>query len=226
MESIAHEYGQRVMPHFASFNAQNIKSSAQNAKPTDLSTKSSSKTSHRPSRDSGEEPRSKIVKRDREVFTIKVDAPVPSPSTSSTASRSSTASPQPTTSSPTSSTVSKPKPSPISLDSSLMSHLSTSSSYLPIPISPTKISPFKFTALPTPLMVPSPIMGPRAPLLHFWSSLSPVTTMSPRFGPAFQFPGFFNGQIPFPPVTISSSSAMENLATPGVPSPTRTIQVP
>jgi hypothetical protein len=41
----------------------------------------------------------------------------------------------------------------------------------------------------SPLIQPSPVIGPRTPFLHFWSSLSPITTMSPRVGStsAFRF---------------------------------------
>ncbi|BFZ08719.1 hypothetical protein BsWGS_11758 [Bradybaena similaris] len=130
---------------------------------------------------------------------------------------------------------SKPKPSPISLGvpslgtgSLTASPLTPVTSHMSI-ISPSGKHPISaFHGIPTPLFLPSP-MHP----VHFWSSLSPVTTLSPRLnssGSAFQFPGFFNGPLAFSPLvgTFSASSAasVENLGTPGlVSTPTRTIPV-
>ncbi|CAL1541434.1 unnamed protein product [Lymnaea stagnalis] len=130
---------------------------------------------------------------------------------------------------------SKPKPSPISLGipslgsgqigSAPLTPVSTQMSIL----SPTAKHPMSaFHGIPTPLFLSSP-MHP----VHFWTSLSPVTTLSPRLnssGSAFQFPSFFNGPLAFSPLvgsfTASSSSGVDNLGTPGlVSTPTRTIPV-
>ncbi|GFO44409.1 ets domain-containing protein elk-1 [Plakobranchus ocellatus] len=118
---------------------------------------------------------------------------------------------------------------PISSHSQLSAGLSPSSKtpqQHPTPLSAA------FHGLPTPLFLPSP-MHP----VHFWSSLSPVTTHSPRLnsGTAFQFPAFLNGPLAFSPllssysassVASSSAASLENLGTPGlVSTPTRTIPV-
>ncbi|CAG5117344.1 unnamed protein product, partial [Candidula unifasciata] len=121
-----------------------------------------------------------------------------------------------------SSSTNKPKPSPITLGVPPLScgplgstPLTPASSHMPI-ISPSAKHPVSaFHGISTPLFLASP-MHP----VHFWSSLSPVTTLSPRLNSsssAFQFPGFFSG-----PLTISPL----NLGTPGlVSTPTRTISV-
>ncbi|CAG5123424.1 unnamed protein product [Candidula unifasciata] len=129
----------------------------------------------------------------------------------------------------------KPKPSPISLGvPSLATGSLTASPLTPVTshmsiISPSGKHPMSaFHGIPTPLFLPSP-MHP----VHFWSSLSPVTTLSPRLnssGSAFQFPGFFNGPLAFSPLVgtfaAASSSGVDNLGTPGlVSTPTRTIPV-
>ena len=81
------------------------------------------------------------------------------------------------------------------------------------------------TGLSTPLVLASPVIGPRTPFLHFWSSLSPITTMSPRLGgsaSAFQFPTFATNHMTLSPMTASFSN-VESLATPALTSPTRSI---
>ncbi|XP_059153414.1 ETS domain-containing protein Elk-3-like isoform X2 [Physella acuta] len=154
-------------------------------------------------------------------------SPSPTPSPYITSSHLSTSSPRPVI---TSSSSCKPKPSPISLGVPSLgsSPLTPVSTQMPI-ISPSAKHPMSaFHGLPTPLFLSSP-MHP----VHFWTSLSPVTTLSPRLsssGSAFQFPGFFNGPLAFSPLvgsfTASSSSGVDNLGTPGlVSTPTRTIPV-
>ncbi|XP_005110133.1 putative protein TPRXL [Aplysia californica] len=152
---------------------------------------------------------------------------------------SSSSSSAPTSRSLTSSSAppSKPKPSPITLGvpplgagpgggSSPLTPISSGG--VPI-ISPSAKHPMTaFHGLPTPLFLPSPMVP-----VHFWSSLSPVTTLSPRLNSsasAFQFPSFFNGPLAYSPLvgtfSASSSSGVENLGTPGlVSTPTRTIPV-
>ncbi|KAH9510137.1 hypothetical protein Btru_043542 [Bulinus truncatus] len=147
----------------------------------------------------------------------------------------STSSPtRPSISASSSTAPSKPKPSPISLGvPSLGSGPLANSPLTPVStqmsiLSPTAKHPISaYHALPTPLFLSSP-MHP----VHFWTSLSPVTTLSPRMnssGSAFQFPGFFNG-LTFSPLvgsfTASTTSGVDNLGTPGlVSTPTRTIPV-
>lgn len=121
---------------------------------------------------------------------------------------------------------SRPKPNPLSLPPSLLS------GHHPLP-SPThfKMSgmPPGMSALHTPLLLArSPLPGgpQRTPLvpLHFWSSLSPVATLSPRVGAGttFQFPSFPHMSLsPACHVTLPAFTAFENLHSPVfVPSPT------
>lgn len=133
------------------------------------------------------------------------------------------------------SSTNKPKPSPITLGVPPLSSgpigsspLTPATSHMPI-ISPSAKHPMSaFHGISTPLFLASP-MHP----VHFWSSLSPVTTLSPHLNSsssAFQFPGFFNGPLTLSPlvgtIPTSSTSSMENLGTPGlVSTPTRTIPV-
>jgi len=88
---------------------------------------------------------------------------------------------------------SKLKPDPISINNDVVvNHPVTS------PLNP--LSRGLLPSLNTPMFLTSPMFGQRTPLLpgiHFWGpgTLSPVSTLSPRFGglhagPAFQFPAF------------------------------------
>ena len=79
-------------------------------------------------------------------------------------------------------------------------------------------------SLHTPLFLSSPMLGgPRTPnpMLHFWSSLSPAVTLSPRLGSAtgasaFQFPSYPG--LAYSPVVATFPHPLD---TPGlVPSPT------
>ncbi len=144
---------------------------------------------------------------------------------------------------PTSSLLGVPIPSPTHLGGTLKSAgLSTPSLATP---SLAHMTPNTLTgySLPTPMMLASPVnFGPqRTPVvpLHFWSSLSPVATLSPRVsgnaaqGPhTFQFPTYMNGHMPAgfsPVVTIPAFTSYENLHSPSatVASPTnKTIHVP
>ncbi|GFR93946.1 ETS domain-containing protein Elk-1 [Elysia marginata] len=149
----------------------------------------------------------------------------------------------------TSSSKQKPIPSPITLGVPPLAGLGlgsapltpiSSHSQLSAGLSPSSKTPQQhptplsaaFHGLHTPLFLPSP-MHP----VHFWSSLSPVATHSPRLnsGTAFQFPAFLNGPLAFSPllgsysassVASSTTASLENLGTPGlVSTPTRTIPV-
>lgn len=121
-----------------------------------------------------------------------------------------------------SSSTTRPKPTPLSLPIHDPSPLPTSVlSSLAIPSPKVSMS----TGLSTPLVLASPVIGPRTPFLHFWSSLSPITTMSPRLGgsaSAFQFPTFATNHMTLSPMTATFSN-VESLATPALTSPTRSI---
>ena len=231
MESLAQEYGQQVMPHFASYNAASIKSSAQQAtgnswikKEEDHDSNSCYTQMSKSSEDS----------RMKTCFTIV------SASNSSSSVVLTTTSGEPVMAlnlsqkSPSSTSSSKPKPNPLSLNVTpiVTTTLSVAS---PVPIvSPKLLSTAQFPTLNTPaLFFASPMIGPRTPLppVHFWSSLSPITTMSPRLtggtsGTAFQFPAFsFGSQQAVSQMSLPNFSAIESLNSPVVSSPTRTIPV-
>ena len=153
------------------------------------------------------------------------------------------------------STISRPKPNPLNLPTSSLTSLpipsptmlnygpgGLKSGGLATPCLPsmTPNTLTGFNNLPTPMMLTSPIHlggAQRTPMmpLHFWSSLSPVATLSPRPGhqtssaSTFQFPSFLNGHMAYSPVvTIPAFTAFENLQSPVVtaaPS-TSSIQVP
>ncbi|KAL8587093.1 hypothetical protein ACOMHN_026061 [Nucella lapillus] len=103
----------------------------------------------------------------------------------------------------------------------------TMATHCPIP-SPTAKHPLHPMSslggsLHTPLFLSSPMLGgPRTPnpMLHFWSSLSPAVTLSPRLGSAtgtsaFQFPSYPG--IAYSPIVASFPHPLD---TPGiVPSP-------
>lgn len=122
-----------------------------------------------------------------------------------------------TTSSPT---VSRPKPNPLNLPASLLA-----GHPMPSP-NPFKMSMSSMSALgnlQTPLLLASPVPGgpQRTPLvpLHFWSSLSPVATLSPRMsataGTTFQFPSFPHMSLsPACHVTLPTFTSFENLQSP------------
>lgn len=118
----------------------------------------------------------------------------------------------------------KPKPNPLNLPPSALTiydhpipspsalHNLKSSGLLPPGALPTT-----FSGLQTPIMIASPHpLSARTPMvpLHFWSSLSPVATLSPRLSATsastFQFPTFMS----MSPVTISPFSAYDNLQSP------------
>ena len=124
----------------------------------------------------------------------------------------------------------RPKPNPLNLPASTLNGLPILS---PTALKPQLLTPI--TSLHTPMMLPSPFqMGPqRTPMvpLHFWSSLSPVATLSPRLSATsattFQFPSFMGSQMTFSPVTMTPFTAYDNLQSPiFVSSPTKGIHVP
>lgn len=112
---------------------------------------------------------------------------------------------------------SKPKPDPLILNlNPPVQTTITSATPVPLP-SPKHLQP-PFSSLNTPFVLASPMVGvPRTPL-HFWSSLSPIATLSPRpnSSSAFQFP-MVNGQLPLYH-SLPNFSAIESLAPPTVSS--------
>ena len=137
---------------------------------------------------------------------------------------------RPTTSSSSSSS-SRHKPDPLNLPHSVLSAH-------PLP-SPAQLK--SNLALPgmtfnsTPILLTSPMQlgAQNTPImpLHFWSSLSPLATLSPRLsattGTQFQFPSFPHYTLSPVPVTHPMFTSFENLQSPSViSSPGKGIQVP
>ncbi|XP_060078960.1 ETS domain-containing protein Elk-3-like isoform X2 [Ylistrum balloti] len=224
METLAQEYGQRVLPHFASYNSVDLKSSANMATSTTKATCISRLQTEVTSADSTtpspvtvvatsvkEEKDTESYSSVKSSFTPSLKSRDPSPSSSSHSASSTSFS----SSTSTSGVVSKPKPNPLTLSITDGSSTSLTSAITGLPIPSPKIGQ---TSYPTPIVLASPVgMGPRTPFLHFWSSLSPIATMSPRIGAnsAFQFPSFANSHMTLSPMAIPSNfSNVESLATP------------
>ena len=102
---------------------------------------------------------------------------------------------------------SKLKPDPLSISNDVVVNQSVTSPLMTRGILPS---------LNTPMFLTSPMFGQRTPLIpgiHFWGpgTLSPVATLSPRFGsglhaaPAFQFPAFAVS-----PATLASFSTFHD----------------
>ena len=224
MESLAQEYGQQVMPHFASFNAASVKSSAQQATVNNWIKKEEKDT------DSSV---TVIINNSEATISSNYSFPSASHSVSGiTTLASSSGEPCALNLSQNKSpNGTKPKPNPLSLNVNppVQTTVSVAS---PVPIVSPKLFPTQFSTLNTPFLFASPMIGPRTPLpLHFWSSLSPITTMSPRLAggtstSAFQFPNFVGSQTTVSQLSLPNFSAIESsLTSPVVSSPTRTIPV-
>ena len=237
METLAQEYGQTVMPHFASYNAKTIMSSAENAtgkyiikEPESLFGRDNgyvSATSVSSADYVKKESMSHVDSRTGAVSSYSHSKPHVSSSPAVTSSNLSVSnSSLDSHSKPRSKSISKHKPGPLSL---------------PQPPVQTTITPPSPGHIPSPhfmhhplsslssFMLASPMIGiPRTPLgpLHFWSSLSPITTISPRLDPstpAFQFPV---SNLHRPQLTLPNFTAIEGLnVTPTVASPTPKIPV-
>ncbi|KAK3103552.1 hypothetical protein FSP39_020113 [Pinctada imbricata] len=231
MASLAQTYGQHVFPHFASYDPARIQSSA---------TQAAAGTSNRaldcsivkkevilPERPVSHSP--VPVSLSFESFkgsnscTVKTESLSSSSSSGISFSRSSTSS----------NVTIKPKPVPLSLSLPTSDNPSIVPSVVSgFPIPSPKVFPSAFPRTPIHVLA-SPVIGPRTPFLHFWSSLSPIATMSPRLNAssAFQFPSFAPNHVTLSPMAISSFSQVESLATPaltslatpGLTSPTRSI---
>jgi hypothetical protein len=250
METLAQNYGQQKIPHLASYNAATIKSSAENAtmglnlKKENISpTEKSDFTQFCSDRDL------KIEKSHRTTMSPDMCLNLTMPTNSSAMnfvpgsvpsvvfvtssgliSASTSGSDNRLQSSAKFS--SKPKPNPLILNVN-PSVQTTITPATPVPILSPKLLPPSFTAMHTPLMFANPHLGvSRTPIpLHFWSSLSPIATLSPRqattsprltaSSSAFQFPiTSTHAQLPLP-----NFSAIEGLSTPIVSSPTVKIPV-
>lgn len=225
MENMAKGQG-CVMPHFASYDAARIKSSANfalNQGTTAVSTVKTEASALRNFRYASATPTSTMVMSTSgppSVILIKSEPQsMPSPPLPKSSSSPSSSLHHHKMSS---SSTTRPKPTPLSLPIHDPSPLPTSVlSSLAIPSPKVSMS----TGLSTPLVLASPVIGPRTPFLHFWSSLSPITTMSPRLGgsaSAFQFPTFATNHMTLSPMTATFSN-VESLATPALTSPTRSI---
>lgn len=228
METLAQEYGQRVLPHFASYNSVDLKSSANMATSTSKATCISRLQTEVTSADSTTpSPVPAVVTSVKEEKDIESHSSVKSsfvssiisrgvsPSSLSPHSASSSSLLSSSSSSSTSGVISKPKPNPLTLSIADNSSTSLTSAITGLPVPSPKIGQ---TSYPTPIVLASPVgMGPRTPFLHFWSSLSPIATMSPRVGAnsAFQFPSFASSHMTLSPMAIPSNfSNVESLATP------------
>merc|ERR1719334_508697 len=122
-----------------------------------------------------------------------------------------------------SSSLNKPKPYPLSLEASV-APLAVPSLPSPTPIKtamPSMSLPHTHPSLSTPVLLTSPVIsGQRTPFvpLHFWSSLSPLPTLSPHYNSPthFQFPAaYMNGHMTLSPVvTVPAYSVFDNLHSP------------
>lgn len=234
MESLAQEYGQQVMPHFASYNAASIKSSAQQATGNSWIKKEEVEDNYSNSCFSKSTKSSEDIRVNNNLTIVSASNSSPGVVLTTTSGEPvmalnlSQKSPR----SPSSISSSKPKPNPLTLNVTpiVTTTLSVAS---PMPVMSPKLLPTQFPTLNTPaLFFASPMIGPRTPLppVHFWSSLSPITTMSPRLtagtsGTAFQFPAFVGSQQAVTQMSLPNFSAIESLNSPVVSSPTRTIPV-
>lgn len=230
METLAQEYGQQVLPHFASYNAAVLRSSAENA------------TSHLNKEDRQQKENGRTTETvvsteasSKFVFRMKHDIPTPYSQVTGIANHlppsvtSSTISPsqhEPSVKSSTTKSSVKPKPVPLTLNVSAAQPQPPVQTTITEPSPGPIMSPKHFQPHPlSSLMLASPMFGVPRPL-HFWSSLSPITTISPRLAPptpAFQFP-ILNGQRPQLP--LPNFSAIDGVCTsPTVSSPTQKIPV-
>ncbi|XP_076110445.1 uncharacterized protein LOC143079131 isoform X1 [Mytilus galloprovincialis] len=223
METLAQEYGQKVYPHFASYNPMELKSSANHAlQPNHTQNLSWIKQEEPDTTTPSPIPHTVMEVGNTSISETRVPSCSPSPSpVNLSTSKSDSVTHKMNGGSKLSLVVnsSKPKPVPLSFSeiNSMTSSIFSSSLSALIPASPKFVSP---------LVQPSPMIGPRTPFLHFWSSLSPITTMSPRVcsASAFQFPTFPVTTMTLSPMAAPSNfSNVESLATPALTSPTRTM---
>ncbi|XP_052285696.1 ETS domain-containing protein Elk-1-like isoform X2 [Dreissena polymorpha] len=250
METLAQEYGQQTYPHLASYNSAAVKSSAQNAMSGYIKTEdSSSNDSDSFLKTSARKPHAYNGYLKQEQLTVNqsqaaqdfssASMPVLPISVVSThcsviasssqsfnnyteAKFTSVASTQNNQNISKSST--KPKPGPLTLNVSANPtppppHHPVVQTTITEPSPGPILSPKFF-----PVHTPFALFPPRTPLpLHFWSSLSPITTISPRMpssSSAFQFPNGSGAQL-----TLPNFSAIEGLHSPVVSTPSKKIPV-
>ncbi|XP_052781464.1 ETS domain-containing protein Elk-3-like isoform X1 [Mya arenaria] len=238
METLAEEYGQKVFPHFASYNAANLKTSADNAldwiKREENGADENESVSNRVQNETSRRnitPESTLSSRLTVTSsTLLSSALINSIARAETTSAFSTSTA--THSRLGTKLSSKPKPVPLILNISATPPpppqipQTTITAPSPGPVLSPRLFQPQFS-LNTPFLMPSPMIStiPRTPLgpLHFWSSLSPITTISPRLpnsSTAFHFPVSSTQQLPLP-----NFSAIEGLNSPPIGSPTKKIPV-
>ncbi|XP_053377813.1 ETS domain-containing protein Elk-3-like isoform X2 [Mercenaria mercenaria] len=232
METLAQEYGQQVFPHLASYNAANIKSSAENATLGFIKKEEESAASER--MDISQYYAETTIKEERNILKVSsrsqnghvnvMTSSAPMSSVVLVPSHTTSNSVQSALKRPESSKGStKPKPNPLMLNvnPSVQTTITAASS---VPLLSPRLFPPQFSSMHTPYVLASPMVGvPRTPIpLHFWSSLSPIATLSPRLATstsAFQFP-IVNGQLSHGQLPLPNFSAIEGLSSPVVSSPT------
>ena len=229
---------QHVLPYFSRYNAATIRSSAESAtfskwsRPEEVPTsngnmhsvshvKQEVSVSHVKQEVSVSHVKQEVSENDVNVTSSShVTSSHYRPSSSYTVISSHNYQPEKSINS-SSSPSAKPKPNHLTINVTPPVQ-TTITAATPIPLLSPKLHPNHLSTLQTPFLLASPMVGgPRTPL-HFWSSLSPITTISPRPLPtssAFQFP-MVNGQLSLP-----NFSAIEGIASPVVSSPTHTIPV-
>lgn len=223
METIAQEYGQTVFPHFASFNAKTIQESAEKAT---LMQRKKEPESVRREPSPAPTPAMELSRKDIHMSDAYPRKSVSTSPSKVSASKMEVSNSEASYSSSDSNgkssgkSMSKQKPGPLLLPKPLVQTTITppSPGHVPSPHLPPH-----FTSMPSFMLASPMIRTPLAPL-HFWSSLSPITTMSPRLAPsssAFQFP-----VTPQLTCTLPNFNAIEGLTvSPSVSSPTPKIPV-
>ncbi|XP_060570265.1 ETS domain-containing protein Elk-3-like isoform X2 [Ruditapes philippinarum] len=230
METLAQEFGQQVFPHLASYNSANIKSSAENATLGFIK-----KEEESPERENVSQYYNEMTYKEQNVPKISMrshNGHLTMMTSSSAMSSSVLVSSNATVSHSqnalhrheNSKTSTKPKPNPLMLNvnPSVQTTITTATTH---PLLSPKLLPPQFATMHSnPFVIASPMVGvPRTPIpLHFWSSLSPIATLSPRLTSstsAFQFP-IVGGQLPLP-----NFNAIEGKSSPVVSSPTHKIPV-
>ncbi|XP_064632020.1 ETS domain-containing protein Elk-3-like [Lineus longissimus] len=183
------------------------------------------------------EPLEEDARRSRSPSRSRSRSPTPqrvSPLTTSSSGIKSEASSPPVSSAVVTTASSRPKPNPLNLSVSSSIPHPAMHGYVPSPL--MKVP---FTTVGTPIIIPSPgISGQRTPMvpLHFWSSLSPITTLSPnpRFSASthFQFPTYVQGHVALSPMPALQLpfQAYEDVSTPAAfvtspPPPVKSISV-
>ncbi|KAL4226235.1 erythroblast transformation specific domain [Mactra antiquata] len=240
METLAQEYGQQRFPHLGSYDAASVKSSAERA------TAEMNKKKHIVKLEETSSPRSfspDVIKNSQSTAIYTglnhkensrvVNLPFSSASSVMDVKKLSEKKPPPVvivtsdsdrmssnsafSRSQTIKSSSKPKPNPLMLNvNPSVQTTITSATSVPLP-SPKRLQP-PFSTLSTPFVLASPMVGAPGTPLTFWSSLSPIATLSPRpnASSAFQFP-MVNAQMPLYS-SLPNFNAIESMGPPVVSS--------